>query len=212
MYSFQLGHEFQAIFLCLLEPLEDGKIKEYFTKSLFNHFVFNTVITRAKSLVVAVGKPLELLEFEDKYISDAANEVKCWHEYLKVSTNSNLQPEIQEEFGRRLTAYKRLISPILICKTGIITGRHNMKKPVHQYQILILCIKGIFAGLNIILSFYLNVASLKNVLRKFVYLVKVDLELFTMSHISWTNKNMLLKKFPPGKHKKKSKYIDNWLL
>ena len=120
MYSFQLGHEFQAIFLCLLEPLEDGKIKEYFTKSLFNHFVFNTVITRAKSLVVAVGKPLELLEFEDKYISDAANEVKCWHEYLKVSTNSNLQPEIQEEFGRRLTAYKRLISPILICKTGII--------------------------------------------------------------------------------------------
>ena len=40
-----------------------------------------------------------------------------------------------------------------------------------------------------------------------MYLVKVDLELFTMSHISWTNENMLLKKYPPGKHKKKSKYI-----
>lgn len=28
-----------------------------------------------------------------------------------------------------------------------------------------------------------------------------------MSHINWTNENMLLKKYPPGKHKKKSKYI-----
>lgn len=92
--------------MCLLEPLKDGKIKEYFTKSLFNHFVFNTVITRAKTLVVTVGTPLEILDFEDQYISEADGEIKCWHEYLQLckagGTLSHLEPEIQKEFDERL--------------------------------------------------------------------------------------------------------------
>ncbi|XP_019857948.1 PREDICTED: uncharacterized protein LOC109586221 isoform X1 [Amphimedon queenslandica] len=100
------GHQFEAIFLCLLEPLKDGKIKEYFTKSLFNHFVFNTVITRAKTLVVTVGTPFEILDFEDQYISEADGEVKCWHEYLQLckarGTISHLEPKIEKEFDERL--------------------------------------------------------------------------------------------------------------
>ena len=95
----------------MLEPLKDGKNKEYLTKSLFNKFVFNTAITRAKSLVVAVAKPLELLDFEDKYIN-AEDEVKCWHEYLQLclerDTVKNLsQPQIQKEVIERLTAHKK---------------------------------------------------------------------------------------------------------
>ena len=96
----------------MLEPLKDGENKEYLTKSLFNKFVFNTAITRAKNLVVAVGKPLELLNFEDKYIN-AEDEIKCWHEYLHLclvirQTVKNLsQPQIQKEVIKRVIAHKR---------------------------------------------------------------------------------------------------------
>ena len=95
----------------MLEPLKDGKNEEYLTKSLFNNFVFNTAITRAKSLVVAVAKPLELLDFEDKYIN-AKDKIKCWHEYLQLcverDTVKNLsQPQIQKEVIKRLTAHKK---------------------------------------------------------------------------------------------------------
>ena len=100
----------------MLEPLKDGENKEYLTKSLFNKFVFNTAITRAKSLVVAVGKPLELLDFEDKHLN-AEDEIKCWHEYLHLClvrhTVKNLsQPQINEEVIKRLTAHKRYYNNI----------------------------------------------------------------------------------------------------
>ena len=88
--------------------MQYGDIKNYFTKSLFNHFVFNTVITRAKTLVVAVGKPLELLEFEDKNIENTKGELKCWHEYLNLCAEedaiSNLHENV-DELVTRLDIY-----------------------------------------------------------------------------------------------------------
>uniref|UniRef100_A0A1X7V9J7 Death domain-containing protein n=1 Tax=Amphimedon queenslandica TaxID=400682 RepID=A0A1X7V9J7_AMPQE len=106
------GHEFQAIFISLLEPLKDGKNREYLTKSLFNKFVFNTVITRAKSLVVCVAKPLELLDFEDQYIK-LTLEAKCWHEYLHLclvrgAVDHLTQSRIQKEVFERLATYKKI--------------------------------------------------------------------------------------------------------
>ena len=50
------------------------------TKSLCNPIVFNTVITRAMTRVVAVGDPYELLEYESK----CPDPIKPWHQYLKV--------------------------------------------------------------------------------------------------------------------------------
>ena len=41
-------------------------------------FVFNTVITRTKSLVVSVGNPFTLLKME------RGMPKKCWSEYLKL--------------------------------------------------------------------------------------------------------------------------------
>lgn len=74
-------------------------------------FVFNTVITRAKSLVVCVAKPLELLDFEDQYINDTI-EFKCWHEYLNLclvrgAVDHLTQSRIQEEVFERLATYKK---------------------------------------------------------------------------------------------------------
>ena len=65
---------------------------------------------------MAVAKPLELLDFEDKYIN-AEDEVKCWHEYLQLclerDTVKNLsQPQIQKEVIERLTAHKKYVNNI----------------------------------------------------------------------------------------------------
>ena len=80
------GHEFKAIFLSLFGSLSDGKLF-HDTKSLCNPLVFNTVITRARTRVVAVGDPLQLLKYE----SANSAEVKHlpWHEYLKLCLEQN---------------------------------------------------------------------------------------------------------------------------
>ena len=50
------------------------------TKSICDKFVFNTVITRAQSLVVAVGNPFRLFEIEDKLPNKGYG---CWKAFLK---------------------------------------------------------------------------------------------------------------------------------
>ena len=66
------------MFLCTSEPvLEDGSTANP-TKSICDKFVFNTVITRAQSLVVAVGNPFRLFAIEEK----SPNGAGCWKEYV----------------------------------------------------------------------------------------------------------------------------------
>ena len=77
---FHVGHEFQAIFL----SLENDGMN---IKSLFNPFVFNTVITRAKFYVVAIGflEEVKQLELTTLFHPDrGSNTTQCWHEYLKL--------------------------------------------------------------------------------------------------------------------------------
>ena len=74
-----IGYEFKAIFLSLFGSLSDGEMY-HTTKSLCNPIVFNTVITRAMTRVVAVGNPYELLRYE----SNSSDPVKPWNQYLKL--------------------------------------------------------------------------------------------------------------------------------
>ena len=58
-----------------------------YIKSLFNPYVFNTVITKAKFYVVAIGCPEEVKQFEIDTLSHpdrGGNTTQCWHEYLKL--------------------------------------------------------------------------------------------------------------------------------
>ena len=48
------------------------------TKSICDQYVFNTIITRAQSLVVCVGNPFLLLSIESH-----TGQKQCWREYLK---------------------------------------------------------------------------------------------------------------------------------
>ena len=78
-----LGREYRAIFVCTSEPVDsEGKTANP-TKSICDKFVFNTVITRAQSLVVAVGNPYRLFKIEDQ----CPNGRGCWKEYVRHCLN-----------------------------------------------------------------------------------------------------------------------------
>lgn len=77
------GQEFQAVFLSTTEPIaEDGNTLNP-TKSPCDRYVFNTVLTRAKSLVVVVGSPRVLLNTEKHMVKLYGHKGRCWSLYLK---------------------------------------------------------------------------------------------------------------------------------
>ncbi len=54
------------------------------TKSFCDPYVFNTAVTRAKSLVIAVGNPFLLLKMEAHFVREYGEEhnAHCWSTYL----------------------------------------------------------------------------------------------------------------------------------
>ena len=80
-----IGFEFQAIFLSTYESLDENGMPHDTTKSLCNPHVFNTVVSRSRALVVAVGDPLLLLKTEKVMESQE----RCWREYLKCCLEHN---------------------------------------------------------------------------------------------------------------------------
>ena len=74
---------------------EDGSTFDP-TKSVCDQYVFNTVITRAKSLVVCVGNPFLLFSIEK---STSGYSIHCWREYIRrcLETSSlKLTPQCYE--------------------------------------------------------------------------------------------------------------------
>ena len=65
------------------EPVDETGNTTNPTKSPCDRYVFNTVLTRAKSLVVVVGSPLALLRIEEHMIKLYGRKGKCWSLYLK---------------------------------------------------------------------------------------------------------------------------------
>ena len=77
-----LGREFRALFLSTSEPTDKDGATRNPTKSICDRYVFNTAITRAQSLVVAVGNPFMLLRTERHMVQKYGEEGKCWSNYL----------------------------------------------------------------------------------------------------------------------------------
>ena len=78
------GNEYQALFLSTTEPTnKDGSTLNP-TKSICDPFVFNTVISRARSVVVSVGNPFTLLRKETHMVKKYGDKAKCWSSYLRL--------------------------------------------------------------------------------------------------------------------------------
>ena len=78
MKTFFVGQEYSLLLISTSESLESSGRPFDQLKSFCHPAVFNTAITRAKSLVVAVGNPLVLM------MSEATmDETKwCWREFI----------------------------------------------------------------------------------------------------------------------------------
>jgi len=145
MYVFLFeGTEFKAIFISTSEPThEDGRCK-YETKSISDRYVFNTAITRSKSLIVAVGNPLFLIHLENQMIEKYGESARCWSHYIrqciecktfsfsKKLRNSSVKPNIDKllntiyatspisaelvEPDSIINAYKRVFEELKECR------------------------------------------------------------------------------------------------
>ena len=83
------GREFRAIFICTSEAVDERCATRDPVKSLCEQYVFNTVITRACSLVVAIGNPFRLMKIEemgsqcDQDVDlSAGKRKKCWQTFI----------------------------------------------------------------------------------------------------------------------------------
>ena len=75
---FSVGCEFRAVFISALESTTESGATMNPPRSICDPYVFNTIITRAQSLVVCVGNPFLLLSIETH-----TGQKQCWKEYLK---------------------------------------------------------------------------------------------------------------------------------
>ncbi|XP_019848953.1 PREDICTED: uncharacterized protein LOC109580354 isoform X2 [Amphimedon queenslandica] len=83
-YTIQ-GHEYNIVIISTYEPLEvDGRCSDS-TKTLVNPGIFNTVVSRSKQCVIAVGNPFRLLDAEERMGVTS----KCWKEYIKFCIDNN---------------------------------------------------------------------------------------------------------------------------
>ena len=117
-YSSTPGCEFMAVFLGTCETTDDREIPKNLTKTIINRYVFNTVLTRARYLVVAVGNPLQLLDKEEKMCQMNLQDrrFQCWKEYIRrcIECKSfhlpkGVKKDEVENFTKLL--YQRVFSP-----------------------------------------------------------------------------------------------------
>ena len=77
------------MFLSTTEPINaDGSTRNP-TRSLCDPYVFNTAITRTKSLVLCVGNPFLLLKIESQMVKQYGKRGKCWSTFLKRCLEHN---------------------------------------------------------------------------------------------------------------------------
>ena len=94
---FSVGREFRAVFISALEGTTVSGAALNPTKSICDPYVFNTIITRAQSLVVCVGNPFLLLSIESH-----TGQKQCWREYLKRClevSSLKISPQCRNAFG-----------------------------------------------------------------------------------------------------------------
>ena len=84
MFGYSTGQEFRALFISTSEPTKPNGETRDSTKSISDPHVFITAITRARSLVVAVGDPFMLLKREEHMVRKYGDRGHCWSLFLKA--------------------------------------------------------------------------------------------------------------------------------
>lgn len=123
------GREFRAIFVSTTEATDINGFCKNPTKNIIDQFVFNTVVTRAQSLVVCVGNPYFLCRLEEKM--KPGN--KCWSTYITSCLDCETFTSINISFGQKemeklqnlLHSHKMYLKPEVNSGDKIINGYLN---------------------------------------------------------------------------------------
>lgn len=108
------GNEYRALFLSTSEPTNNDGSTRNPTKSICDPFVFNTVISRAQSLIISAGNPFTLLR-KERHMKKYGDKAKCWSNYIKLCLEHGtiraapLLKLKEEEWQRSLDTVKRRV-------------------------------------------------------------------------------------------------------
>ena len=122
-----IGREYHSLYISTSEPTwEDGNTRNP-TKSICDPFVFNTAITRAKSLVVSFGNPYLLLATEKHMVQKYGSVGKCWSTYIMecLMRGSFIIPDGVIKVEREKGLYKSRLLTFLENK-GMYSRMHNI--------------------------------------------------------------------------------------
>ena len=95
------GREFRAIFISTLEVTKQDGSALNPIKTICDQYIFNSVITRAQSMIVCVGNPFLLFSIESFIPNYEKHNVPiyCWRQYVKMcleTSSFHLAPQCYE--------------------------------------------------------------------------------------------------------------------
>ena len=135
-----IGCEYEAIFLSTAEPTTRGGKSKNPTKTPCSQYVFNTALTRAKSLVVCAGNPFLLMTIEESM----GNECSCWKEYIRrciLSKTFVVPSNLQHTSSNPIKVLQEMIFKTSIhsivhisTKDSILKSFQQALKSVPQYK------------------------------------------------------------------------------
>ena len=105
LLPFIVGQEFQALFMSTTEPVDAEGNTTNPTKSPCDPYIFNSVLTRSKSLVVVVGSPWALLGIEEHMEKLYGKKAHCWSSYIRLCLENDtfiIPPEVEPSEMKRL--------------------------------------------------------------------------------------------------------------
>ena len=141
IYADFTGQEFQALFLSTTEPMDEDGNTTNPTKSPCDPYIFNTVLTRSKSLVVVVGNPVALLNIESHMKALYGKKARCWSSFIRLCLEQNsflVPPEVEPDQLKRREFELRLKAKIFDNKVSNIANQLadflTLKQTLNQQQ------------------------------------------------------------------------------
>lgn len=116
MLLFFSGQEFEDLYVSTTEPVDDVGNTINPTKSPCDPYVFSSVLTRSKSLVVVVGCPEALLKIEEHMVMLYGNRAHCWSSYMKhcmKNATFSVPPEVEGDVTKRIAYTSELRKKLL---------------------------------------------------------------------------------------------------
>ena len=115
LFFYLSGQEFRALFVSTSEPTTANGETRDCTKSISDPSVFITALTRAQSLVVAVGNPFLLLKRERHMVAKYGQRGHCWSLFLKACLENDslsIHPSLGVTPDRAEKAVKQLTQQV----------------------------------------------------------------------------------------------------